>query len=160
MTPSWVNSVPHNFGAAAAGTPKAAEWRTVFTIYLPLCLISLFGTPSSYNSRSYAVLDHTMQLVCAVILACTRSTNPDRMRRYRERLQTYIRELPILYPGLKCESIHHMAFHIYDFLDLFGPVHSWWSFPFERLIGRLQRSPTNHRFGLWNKFASRDMRAN
>ena len=40
-----------------------------------------------------------------------------------------------------------MVLHIYDFLRLFGPVHSWWCFPFEWLIGQLQWLPTNHRFG-------------
>ena len=147
ITPSWVGSVPHNFGEASAGTPKADEWRTIFTIHLPLCLILLSGTPGNQNAGHHQALDHTMQLVCAVILACARITNVDRMRRYRECLQAYISQLPILYPKLRCESIHHMAFHIYDFLELFGPVHSWWSFPFERLIGQLQRLPTNHRFG-------------
>lgn len=154
VTPSWINSVPHNFGTAAAGTPKADEWRTVFTIYLPLCLISLFGTPSSANPHLYQVLNHTMQLVCAILLACTRTTNPGQMRRYREYLQAYISQLPTVYPGLECESIHHMAFHIYDFLELFGPVHSWWSFPFERLIGQLQRVPTNHKFGSYRVASS------
>ncbi|KAE9382827.1 hypothetical protein BT96DRAFT_845020 [Gymnopus androsaceus JB14] len=33
--------------------------------------------------------------------------------------------------------------HIYDFLLLFGPVISWWCFPFERLIGALQKINTN-----------------
>ncbi|KAI5980970.1 hypothetical protein EDD15DRAFT_2380662 [Pisolithus albus] len=42
-TPSWVRSVPHNFGDARAGTLKADEWRTMVTIYLPLALISLWG---------------------------------------------------------------------------------------------------------------------
>ena len=148
ITPSWVGSVPYNFCAAAAGTPKADEWRTIFTIYLPLCLISLLGTPSD-NPRLRQVLDHTMQLVCAVLLACTRVTDVTRTQRYLECLQSYISQLPILYPGLGCESIHHMAFHIYDFLELFGPVHSWWSFPFERLIGQLQRLPTNHKSGMY-----------
>ena len=59
-----------------------------------------------------------MQLVRAVLLACTRTTDADRMRRYRECLQAYISQLPILYPGLECESIHHMVFHIYDFLEV------------------------------------------
>ncbi|KAF9236389.1 hypothetical protein BU15DRAFT_31319, partial [Melanogaster broomeanus] len=33
----------------------------------------------------------------------------------------------------------HMACHIYNYLVLFGPVWSWWCFPFERLIGQLQQ---------------------
>jgi hypothetical protein len=39
-----------------------------------------------------------------------------------------------------------MATHLHDFLILFGPVRNWWTFPFERLIGHLQRLPQNHRF--------------
>ncbi|KAE9391973.1 hypothetical protein BT96DRAFT_831255 [Gymnopus androsaceus JB14] len=40
-----------------------------------------------------------------------------------------------------------MASHIYDFLKLFGPVISWWCFPFERLIGALQKVNTNDHVG-------------
>lgn len=71
------------------------------------------------------------------------------MEEYLQYLTNYISRLNIVFPGLGCESIHHLAFHIYDFLKLFGPVHSWWCFPFERLIGLLQRIPTNHHFGMW-----------
>ena len=148
ITPSWVGSVPHNFGEAAAGTPKADEWRSVFTIYLPITLLLLFGQPDS-SPQLKAILDHTMQLVCAVLLACKRVTTSRRMEMYRQYLRRYIEKLPVLYPDLGCESIHHMAFHVYDFLKLFGPVHSWWAFPFERLIGQLQRIPTNHKFGMF-----------
>jgi hypothetical protein len=150
-TPTHVGSVPSNFGSAAAGTPKAAQWRTVFTIQLPLALIVLFGIlpPSASATEQLRSLqvDHTMQLVCAVLLACKRATTARRMHRFRMYLSKYIRELGVLFPGLEHESIHHMAFHIYDFLELFGPVHSWWCFPFERLIGQLQKLPTNHKFG-------------
>ncbi|KAJ7783918.1 hypothetical protein DFH07DRAFT_727790 [Mycena maculata] len=41
----------------------------------------------------------------------------------------------------------HAAFHIYDFLLLFGPIISWWCFPFERLIGVLQRIKTSDQIG-------------
>ena len=144
--PSWLASVPHSFGAASAGTPKADEWRSVFTVYLPITLILLFGRPES-SKQQREILDHTMLLVCAVLLACKRAVTSRRMERYREHLRAYVHQLPSLYPDLNCESIHHMAFHIYDFLKLFGPVHSWWTFPFERLIGQLQHLPSNHHFG-------------
>ncbi|KAJ6484909.1 hypothetical protein C8R45DRAFT_829718 [Mycena sanguinolenta] len=41
----------------------------------------------------------------------------------------------------------HAAFHIYDFILLFGPVVDWWCFPFERLIGTLQKINTNDHVG-------------
>ncbi|KIK20277.1 hypothetical protein PISMIDRAFT_34821, partial [Pisolithus microcarpus 441] len=41
-TPSWLVSIPANFGDTTAGTVKADEWRTLITIYIPLALISLW----------------------------------------------------------------------------------------------------------------------
>jgi hypothetical protein len=86
-TPSWLPSVPHNFGDTAAGTLKADEWRTMTTVYLPMALISLWGKGTSHASQLAAarlkgVLDHTMALVSAIILACMRTMTEDRMTAY------------------------------------------------------------------------------
>ena len=43
VTPSWISSVPYNFGDASAGTLKADEWCTMSTIYIPLALVSMWG---------------------------------------------------------------------------------------------------------------------
>jgi len=151
-TPSWVRSVPHNFGLAAAGSLKADEWRTMTTIYLPIALISMWGEgtihPSSEDaSHLRAVLDHTMLLVCAVMLACMRTMTDDRMKRYLKYITLWTSQLRNLHPHIEHRVNQHMAIHIFEFLKLFGPVKSWWCFPFERLIGQLQRLPHNHKFG-------------
>ncbi|MBW0512780.1 hypothetical protein O181_052495 [Austropuccinia psidii MF-1] len=39
MAQSSITRIPMTFGMASAGTPKAAEWLVVFTIYLPLILL-------------------------------------------------------------------------------------------------------------------------
>lgn len=150
VMPSWMGSVLHNFRVAAAGTPKADEWWTIFTIYLPITLILLFDHWSLDDAWRKKVLDHTMQLVCAVLLTCKHMTTQHHVHRYWEYLQNYISQLPVLYPDLSCESIYHIAFYIYDFLKLFGPVHLWWTFPFEQLIGQLQCLLMNHKFGLYH----------
>ena len=59
----------------------------------------------------------------------------------------YIRNLQIVHPNATIYTNHHMAMHIHTFMLLFGPVHSWWTFPFERLIGHLQRLSTNDKPG-------------
>jgi hypothetical protein len=156
-TPSWLLSVPHNFGDAAAGTLKADEWRAITTIYLPIALISLWGKGTAQVSQSAAarlkqVLDHTMDLVSAVSLACMRTMTESRMDAYRLHLGSWVSGLKILHPNAEHRVNHHMAFHIYDFLRLFGPVRSWWCFPFERLIGQLQRLPHNHKRGKCDVF--------
>ena len=145
--PSWVRSVPENFGAAAVGTPKADEWRTLFTVYLPLALI--IAVSRHEGAKNMAALEHTMALVCALLVSCKRTVTITRANAYRAYIRDYVRGLTELYPNIRHQSIHHMAFHVYDFLLLFGPVYSWWCFPFERLIGKLQRMNQNHRFGLF-----------
>lgn len=153
-TPSWLRSVPYNFGSAAAGSLKADEWRTMATVYLPIALISLWGKGTVHPSPSIAfsfcqTLDHTMALVCAVSLACMRTMTESRMTAYRNYITTWVANMKDIHPKARRTTNAHMAIHIYDFLRLFGPVRSWWCFPFERLIGQLQRLPSNHRFGVF-----------
>ncbi|KAG2742833.1 hypothetical protein P692DRAFT_201870580 [Suillus brevipes Sb2] len=40
--PTWLGSVPSDFGDASAGTLKADEWRSLITVYLPIALVSLW----------------------------------------------------------------------------------------------------------------------
>ncbi|KAG2065456.1 hypothetical protein BDR04DRAFT_1121828 [Suillus decipiens] len=68
--------------------------------------------------------------------------------------------LPIVLVLLLHASYHtngHMALHIWDYLQLFGPVWSWWCFPYERLISQLQHLPSNHIFGTIPTSLPKDM---
>jgi hypothetical protein len=152
--PSWLGSVPRKFGEASMGTVKAAEWLVLCTVHLPMALVSLWGdgtlhdTPEDASARR-RILDHTMLLVSAVILVCYRSMTIRRAQDYLKYIKRYIRDLKTIRKGenVKYKPKHHMAFHLFEFLVLFGPVRSWWMFPFERLIGHLQRLPHNHIHG-------------
>jgi hypothetical protein len=70
-----------------------------------------------------------------------------RAEAYRGYMVAWIRDLKVLLPHAPHRTNGHMALHVWDYLRLFGPVRSWWCFPYERLIGQLQRLPTNHIFG-------------
>lgn len=89
-----------------------------------------------------------MELVCAVYLACARTMTAERARTYRSHIVEYVGNLTKVHPAFAPRPNHHAAFHVYDYLLLFGPAHSWWCFPFERLIGILQRLPVNHKSGM------------
>jgi hypothetical protein len=150
--PSWLGPVPHNFGDAAAGSLKADEWRTIVTVYLPIALVTLWGEGTSHKTSQIAmklrrILDHTMDLSSAISIACLRTMTANRANAYRQYVAAWLGTLPQLYPQAEGRTSSHMAFHIFDFFALFGPVRSWWCFPFERLIGYLQRLPQNHKFG-------------
>ncbi|EEB94266.1 hypothetical protein MPER_06943, partial [Moniliophthora perniciosa FA553] len=70
QTPSWVSSVPKNFGEAKAGSIKADEWRVLSTVYLPIALTTLWGDDQwqvppldeSQKGSLFKALDHTMDL--------------------------------------------------------------------------------------------------
>jgi hypothetical protein len=150
--PSWLPSMPQNFGDANAGTLKADEWRSLATIYLPLALVSFWGEGTVHSSPDYAkelrqVLDHTMALFAAVRLACLRTMTLNRRNAYQSLMIQYIHDLPNIHFKEHHRPNHHMALHVPHFLTLFGPVRSWWCFPFERLIGLLQQISSNHKLG-------------
>jgi hypothetical protein len=150
--PSWVYTVPKGFGEAKTGTLKADEWRSLTTIFLPLALVSIWGEGTVHETDHIAkgfrkALDHTMHLVSAIILACYRDTTKLRTQKYGIHVKTYLDELQDIYPHATRVCNQHMSLHLPLFLGLFGPVYSWWSFVFERLIGRLQRLPSNNKFG-------------
>ncbi len=153
-TPSWISSVPANYGEASAGSIKADEWRILSTVYLPIALVTLWGDDNGQdpgeNSRSLQVLDHTMALFQAVHVVCRYSMNLQRAEIYRQLMKDWVDGLSVVHPHTRLHHTRpniHVSFHIYDFLLLFGPVISWWCFPFERLIGALQKINTSSRVG-------------
>lgn len=150
VTPTWVTSIPLEFGSKKAGHLKADQWRTLWTIVIPMAMLSLWlvGLPSTSPDAEEmsAVLDNAMSLVSLVTLACKHTTSKDRARKYREHLRNYIEGLKTLFPGFLL-PYHHALFHLADFFELFGPIRGWWCFPFERLIGDLQDIPHNHKYG-------------
>jgi hypothetical protein len=158
VVPSWIKhlkSVPKHFGEASAGTLKADEWRTLASLYLPIALTSLWGEGTYHSSTSTGerlreVLDNTMDLVQAVILICRRSITMSTITEFRKLIERYVRNLHEIHVDATPRTNLHMSLHLYIFLVLFGPVHGWWTFTFERLIGYLQHLPSNKKPGKAN----------
>lgn len=152
VVPSWINSVPYNYGEAAAGTLKADEWRNMTTIFFPLALISMWGEDSIHQTALDAtklreILIHTMLLVSAISLVCMHTMTEARSKAYLDYMTQYISDLPRLHPNANLKPNHHMSMHVPLFMRLFGPARSWWCFPYERLIGQMQRLLSNHKMG-------------
>ncbi|KAJ7175585.1 hypothetical protein C8R46DRAFT_1160842 [Mycena filopes] len=147
VKPSWVTSLPAKVGGSAGGGKlKADQWRVLGTIYMPLTLGRLWAN-SDPLSKQRRLLDLTMDLVSSVILAASRETSVAVAEAYHRHMLSYRIGLQNLFPHYECHPNHHMALHITECLLLYGPVHGWWTFPFERLIGALERIPTNYRPG-------------
>ena len=150
-TPSWLTSVPTNLGEPSHGKLKADQWRTLGTTYLPISLIRLWNQledgDAKRSQQCKKLLEVTLSLISAVIIASSRTTSQEKANLYLHHMQNYLKGLRELFPQYRFLPNQHMALHLAEYLKLYGPVHSWWTFPFERLIGILQRIPNNFQTG-------------
>lgn len=151
VTPSWSTSVPINLGRPAHGKLKADQWRIIGSTYLPATLIRLWSQadeehqPESEKRREY--LDFTMTLLSAINIATSRVTSVANSEEYENLMFKYRKQLRELFPNYSAKPNHHIAMHLGEYLRMYGPVYGWWTFPFERLIGTLQRISTNYKPG-------------
>ncbi|KAJ3889198.1 hypothetical protein GG344DRAFT_52178 [Lentinula edodes] len=148
--PSWISKPPEDIGLPRAGTPKADNWRRLFAIFLPLALLSMWQVHSpiavSDAKDMSSVLDTSLYLTCALITMTKHRLRLQDRLNFREYLRCHILGLKHNFPGWILPS-HHVSFHIFDYMDLFGPVHNFWCFPGERLISRLRNITINHKIG-------------
>lgn len=92
-----------------------------------------------------------MALFQAVTIAMRYTITAELATSYRQCMKEWVRDLETLHPDVysqkRTRTNIHIAQHLYDFLLLYGPVTSWWEFPFESLIGILEKMTTNEHVG-------------
>lgn len=142
--PSWVNAPPAAFGTTQHGKLSADQWRTLCVINLP---ISLIRTWSFQEERRVKMLQNFLKLVEAVETFGLLEIDEQKIATAERLMQEYLEGVKELYKGAKIQPNHHISLHIGVFLRLFGPVHSWRSFVFERFNFYLQSLNTNMTFG-------------
>ncbi|TFK58695.1 hypothetical protein BDN72DRAFT_741616, partial [Pluteus cervinus] len=140
--PSWLERPPRHIGSPSHGKLKADEWRTVCTVNLVITLVWLWGPGNEWEN---SLLGNFLDLVIAVEYASKRRMNPERVQVYSQHIVRYLHSLWTLFPKHKFTPNHHLSFHLSDCLRLFGPVHSWWSFPFECYNGVISRFNKNYK---------------
>jgi hypothetical protein len=149
VKPSWVTSVPTTLSSSGPKL-KSDQWRTIGSLYLPVTLIRLWSNAEpddKENKKRQELLHLTMLLSSAVAAATTRITSAAHVNDYLMYMVKYREKLQQLFPDYACHCNHHMAMHIGEFLTRYGPVYGWWTFPYERMIGMLQRISTNYKPG-------------
>ena len=147
VKPSWVTSVPL---LSVGPKQKSDQWKTVGSLYLPVSLIHLWSNVDPDDERSkhrYELLHLSMLVLSAIDVATSRATSDNNADEFLRLMTAYSQRLQTLFPDYNIHPNHHMAFHIMEFLRMYGPVHGWWTFPFERIIGMLQRISTNYKPG-------------
>ncbi|KAJ3531476.1 hypothetical protein NMY22_g8140 [Coprinellus aureogranulatus] len=154
LRPSNQTSPPGNFGSPSHGKLKADEWRACIEFDLPVSLVKLWvdelpgDTAFVHDAdRKSLALESTFLLAMALRYATSHRTCASHQEKYFGYMTEYLQTLLKLHPGDNLHPNHHNALHLPTFLKLFGPIQGWWMFPFERLIGILQRHNTNFKFG-------------
>lgn len=143
--PSWLERPPSNFGSPGHGKLKADQWRTVCTVSMVITLVRLWSF-SSASDEEKDLLENFMHLVSAADLASKRTMSTERATAYDEHMYRYLCGLRDIFDHQFVPN-HHLSLHLYSCLLLFGPVHGWWAFPFERFNGLLGQTNTNHKTG-------------
>ncbi|KAH7918137.1 hypothetical protein BV22DRAFT_986532, partial [Leucogyrophana mollusca] len=126
--PTWHCGPPLNLGEPGHGKLKADEWRSCIEFDLPVTLVELWSGPNAKTTDEA-------------------QTSTLHAQRYMDYMHAYLVGLRNLHMGIEFRSNHHFALHIGEFFVRFGPMHGWWMFPFERIIGILQQVNTNHKLG-------------
>ncbi|KAJ2911995.1 hypothetical protein MD484_g8416, partial [Candolleomyces efflorescens] len=155
--PSWQPNGPRWPGEAKFGKFTAAQWRTFCLINLPITLTRLWGGAAE-GSIQRKCLENFMHLVTAVKLASMNRMNETRIAQYEYHIQEYLSTLLELY-DTTITPYQHLSLHFGRHLRMFGPVHAWRCFPFERYNNVMQSISTNNKFSdlektMFTKFVS------
>ena len=142
ILPSWLSPIPAEAGSARAGKLTADQWRTLCTVHLVVTLVRLWGDKDP-GDRRHDMLRNFMDLVTATVVLFKRSMSPGRIDLYENYMRNYLEGHLRLYPHLNLTPKHHLSLHVPRFLEMFGPVHGWSAWGFERLIFNFQRTETN-----------------
>jgi hypothetical protein len=149
IRPRWHATPPANLGQVSHGKLKADEWRSCFEFDIPVSLLRIETRRNASQTDEYrAKLVHsTLVLAIAIRWATSHRVSAKHIEQYEKNMKDYLKTLKELRPSQRFRPNHVNALLVGKYLRLYGPVRGWWMFPFERVIGDLQRSSTNNKPG-------------
>lgn len=150
--PTWQQPPPPNIGSKTHGKLKADQWRTCIEFDLPVSLVRLWSAHATdpaaiVTDRRMKVVESTMLLATAIRWATSHRTSQHHVDEYMRNMRAYLASLRELFPEVNLRPNHHNALYLGEMLLRMGPVRGWWMFPFERVIGLLQKINTNGKMG-------------
>jgi hypothetical protein len=142
QAPSWLTKPQGNFGMASAGTPKAAEWHSLFKVYIVLAWVPHFlkGEPGSTSAKILASL---LQLIQIGNICTLRSFRREDGEKISELVNAYQTTLGDGWPHIMKKPNLHFAEHIGEISTRLGPPAYTASWSGERIIGSLVQTAKN-----------------
>ncbi|KIK77565.1 hypothetical protein PAXRUDRAFT_166433, partial [Paxillus rubicundulus Ve08.2h10] len=129
--PTWNQGPPINLGDAEHGKLKAEQWQSMVESDLPMVLCKLKG----------------LCIFSAIWWGTSHITLEYHMHQYKQYMKVYLKCVKTIFLEISWQPNHHASLHLDKFLYRYGPMHGWWMFPFERVIGSLQKMNMNHKIG-------------
>lgn len=140
LIPSWMNTPPANLGSASHGKLQSSNWIVLFTIHLPLAIVSL--VPSNIK---HDVAWNVLHLCSLTEIVMNYQTGDQHIQDYFDHLVAYRSSLKTLRSDLKPTPNQHMAFHVPFQFYHYGPSAYLAAWPFEQYNGILQKIPNNRK---------------
>lgn len=155
IRPVWNAGPPKNLGEAGHGKLKADQWRSCIEFDVPVFLAETWSGEITEDDepeggRHRALFDSTMFLAIAIRWGTSHVTSERHAMMFTHYMEKYLQSLRTLRPDLTLHPNHHNALHIGENLLRYGPMHGFWMFPFERVIGKLQQINTNQKLGMYD----------
>lgn len=149
--PRWHAAPPTNLGQVSHGKLKADEWRSCFEFDIPVSLLRIetlrHASGAQVDKYRAKLVQSTFLLATAIRWATSQHISAKHIEEYKKTMKNYLKMLRELRPTQRFRPNHLNALLVGNYLRLYGPVQGWWMFPFERVIGDLQRSNTNNKPG-------------
>lgn len=158
IRPNYRQGPPKDLGNPGHGKLKADQWKTCIEFDIPVFVARFWskemspqGQEAEITARRDRIYQTIMNLAVAVRWATSYRTSEYHSQMFGENMKAYLEGLLELYPNIKLRPNHHIALHIGPTLPRLGPSPGWWMYPFERIIGILQKIKTNNKIGKHNK---------
>ena len=135
--PSWIDWKQKQLFAKTVYL-KSAEWRHVLASgILKFCVRGCLGK----KQRT------TLYELCNVIAdLCAMSIDPDEMHNLEYRTSRALSLLERDYPVTLHVIVYHLLHHLPMFVQLYGPIHSFWMYPLERFNSWLSQRVLSKRY--------------
>ncbi|MBW0482808.1 hypothetical protein O181_022523 [Austropuccinia psidii MF-1] len=148
VLPSGVGALPQNLGKSKHGQWKASDWLTLFTLILPLIIPKIFIEEIEdipLNSKRGIFLQNTGDVIQCTQIVCSWSVKEGYAGRFKIAYNRYLKNAKTLYNNPKLKPNHHYCLHIPQQMKIWGPMLGISEFSGERVIGLLQKIPTNNK---------------
>lgn len=150
VLPNGVSKMPSNLGESKHGSLRAAQWYSLFAFIIPLVILEVYvDDVKSLDPQSNRglILSNIGYLVSCTNLVFSRRVSEWEANNFEVSYKSYHETSKQIFGQLGMKPNHHYALHIPHQLQRWGPLAQVSEFLGERLIGFLQKIPTNKNLG-------------